>query len=80
MMYTNAWQVIYVNETLNLEEAEGARLTEDLIVGKQLAGGAQVIHLRPYYEFFVFALSNNVTLARDIPAITILHWVTARLL
>ncbi|CAL8466107.1 g5643 [Coccomyxa elongata] len=34
-------EVIYVNDTLNLEEAEGARLTEDLIVGKQIAGGAQ---------------------------------------
>lgn len=43
-----AWQVIYVNDTLNLEEAEGARLTEDLIVGKQIAGGAQVIHIADF--------------------------------
>jgi hypothetical protein len=35
-------QVIYVGDNLNMEEAEGARLTEDLIVGSQIAGGAQV--------------------------------------
>lgn len=36
-------QVIYVKENLNLEQAEGARLTEDLVIGAQIAGGAQVL-------------------------------------
>lgn len=35
-------KVIYVGDNLNMEEAEGARLTDDLIVGSQIAGGAQV--------------------------------------
>lgn len=34
-------EVIYVGDNLNMEEAEGARLTDDLIVGSQIAGGAQ---------------------------------------
>ncbi len=61
-------QVIYVNDTLNLEEAEGARLTEDLIVGKQIAGGAQVIHLYPHcysWSFILLFLRNNVILMWD---------------
>jgi hypothetical protein len=35
-------QIIYVNDDFNVEEAEGSHLTDDLVVGKQIAGGAQV--------------------------------------
>lgn len=35
-------QVIYVEDTFNSDEAEGVRLTDDLTVGKQIAGGTQV--------------------------------------
>ena len=35
-------QVIYVEDTFNSDEAEGVRLTEELTVGKQMAGGTQV--------------------------------------
>jgi hypothetical protein len=35
-------QVIFVEDELNVDSAEGARLTDDLVIGKQLAGGAQV--------------------------------------
>ena len=35
-------QVIYVEDTFNSDEAEGVRLTEELMVGKQMAGGSQV--------------------------------------
>ena len=35
-------QVIYVEDSFNSDEAEGVRLTEDLTVGKQIAGGTQV--------------------------------------
>ncbi|CAK0786003.1 hypothetical protein CVIRNUC_009216 [Coccomyxa viridis] len=33
--------VIYVEDTFNSDEAEGVRLTEELMVGKQMAGGSQ---------------------------------------
>ncbi|CAL5228490.1 g11635 [Coccomyxa viridis] len=33
--------VIYVEDTFNSDEAEGVRLTEELTVGKQMAGGTQ---------------------------------------
>ena len=35
-------QVIYVEDTFNSDEAEGVRLTEELTIGKQMAGGTQV--------------------------------------
>lgn len=35
-------QVIYVEDSFNSDEAEGIRLTDELIVGKQMAGGTQV--------------------------------------
>ena len=38
-------QIIYVNDDFNVEEAEGSHLTDDLVVGKQIAGGAQVCGL-----------------------------------
>ena len=35
-------QVIYVEDSFNADEAEGVRLTDELVVGKQMAGGSQV--------------------------------------
>ena len=31
-----------MNDDFDVEEAEGSHLTDDLVVGKQIAGGAQV--------------------------------------
>jgi hypothetical protein len=37
-----AAQIIYVNDGFDVEKAEGSHLTEDMVVGKMIAGGAQV--------------------------------------
>ncbi len=56
-------QVIYVEDDFNSDEAEGVRLTEELTVGKQIAGGSQVtqrvlLHVRAKKNFNVVFVST----------------------